>query len=304
MILDDPLSIRQLAIFVALIEQGSFTRAARSLHLSQSTVSGHVADLERRLGVRLVERDRSGLRPTPAGEALLLPARDVLRAEKAARATVEDLTGLMRGHLVVGGSTIPAVYILPELFARFHQRHPPVTLRMRTGDSRDILDMVGRGEVELGVVGAKAEAGDLEAEPVGRDRLVLIVGSRHELAGKRRWSAEDLLAQPLVRREPGSGTREATDAALAGILGAKRAARLHVACEVGSTEAMKSAVRSGLGAAIISDLAVRHELEAGHLVAPDIAGLDAVREFYLVSRAEALLSPAARAFREVAIESD
>ena len=136
----DPLSIRQLEVFVALVEKESFTRAAQHLQLSQSTVSGHVADLERRLGVRLVERERSGVRTTAAGDALLRPAREVLQAERNARMSVEELSGLLKGSLVVGGSTIPASYLLPEIFARFHGEHPGVALRMLTGDSREIVD--------------------------------------------------------------------------------------------------------------------------------------------------------------------
>src|SRR5262245_23058217 len=110
MSVNDPLSIRQLEVFVALVEQGSFTKAARHLELSQSTVSGHMADLERRLGIRLVERDRNGVQPTAGGRALLLPARQALQAERGARMAVQELSGLLRGTLVVGGSTIPASY--------------------------------------------------------------------------------------------------------------------------------------------------------------------------------------------------
>ena len=140
--LQEPLSIRQLEVFLALVEQGSFTRAARHLGLSQSTVSGHVADLERRLGARVVERARSGVRPTAAGTALLGPARQTLAAERSSRQAVEELTGLLGGRLVVGGSTIPATYLLPPIFASFHAAHPGVGLRVVTGDSRDILDRV------------------------------------------------------------------------------------------------------------------------------------------------------------------
>ena len=103
---EDPLSIRQIQVFVALTEQGSFTKAARYLRLSQSTVSGHISDLERRIGLRLVERDRSGVRPTDAGRMLLRPAREVLRSERSARMAMEELSGLLRGLLVVGGSTL------------------------------------------------------------------------------------------------------------------------------------------------------------------------------------------------------
>lgn len=298
----EPLSIRQLEVFVALIGEGSFTRAAKSLHLSQSTVSGHVADLERRLGVRLVERERGGVRPTAAGEALLAPAREVLRAEVGARMAVEELTGLLGGTLRVGGSTIPAAYLLPKLFARFHELYPGVSLRLVTGDSAEVSARVARSEIAIGVVGAPPKGKDLFSRVVGGDRLVLVVSAGHPLAGKASWRAADLMRCAFVMREPGSGTRRAVDAALSGLIGPDESGRVKVACEVGSNEALKAAVRSGLGAAILSGLAVAEELAAGTLVAPRLKGLDIVREFHLVCRKEGLLSPAARAFRDLALE--
>jgi len=284
---------------VALIEQSSFTRAARVLNLSQSTVSGHIADLERRLGVRLVDRERNGVRPTAAGQALLKPARDVLSAERGARMAVEELSGLITGSLTVGGSTIPSCYLLPPIVARFHTLYPGVVLRLVTGDSREIVDRVCAAEVEVGVVGMQPPQGNLVTEPLGRDRLVLIVAPGHPLARKRGVTIPAVAEHPLVLREQGSGTRSATDRALREAL---PAAEIKVVCEVGSTEALKAAVRAGLGAAFISDLAVRDEIEAGTLVAKAVKDFEVERSFSLVSRAESLLSPAARAFREIALD--
>ncbi|MHC4548511.1 MAG: selenium metabolism-associated LysR family transcriptional regulator [Planctomycetota bacterium] len=297
----DPLSIRQLEVFVALLERGSFTRAAQHLQLSQSTVSGHVADLERRLGVRLVERERSGVQPTAAGDALLRPAREVLQAERNARMAVEELAGLLKGTLVVGGSTIPASYLLPEIFARFHAAHPGVALRLWTGDSREILERVGNADVEVGVVGAPPGGADLESTRIGEDRLTLILPPDHELAARATITVSQLLAHGLVMREEGSGTRAATERALTELLGPKRVGELRVASEVGSTEAVKAAVRAGLGLAFVSSLSVGDELESGKLASVRVRGFDVKRSFFLVTRPESLLSPAARAFCRIAL---
>jgi DNA-binding transcriptional LysR family regulator len=296
----DPLSIRQIEVFVALVEQGSFTSAARHLQLSQSTVSGHIADLERRLGVRLVERERQGVRLTPAGDALIGPAREVLQAERTARMSVDELAGLLKGSLAVGGSTIPASYILPGLFARFHAEHPAIRLLLRTGDSREILECIRGADLEIGVVGAPPGDDSLQGVPIGEDRLVLVVAPGHPLAGKRKVRAKDLLDLPLVTREEGSGTRVVAERALAELLDEESVDRVPVACEVGSTEALKAAVRAGLGMAFVSDLAVRDDLEHGALRAVELDGFRVGRPFYLVSRAKASLSPAARAFRDLA----
>jgi DNA-binding transcriptional LysR family regulator len=298
---DEPLSIRQIEAFVALIEQGSFTRAAKKLRLSQSTVSGHIADMERRLGVRLVERDRDGAKPTAAGRALLKPARDVLRAERNARMAIAEVTGLLRGSLVIGGSTIPASYLLPPLLGEFRRAHPGVSIRLVTGDSRAVAHMVRAGEIDLGVVGALPREPGLESWRVGEDRLILVVAKAHPLARRRRVAVGEVLHHPLVMREEGSGTREATLAALAKALGKRALDTLEIACEVGSAEAMKAAVRAGLGAAFVSDLSVREELERGTLVALEVKQFAVAREFHLVAREEEFSSPAARAMRDLAV---
>jgi len=297
----EPLSIRQLEVFVALIEKGSFTRAAERLELSQSTVSGHVADLERRLGVRLVERERAGVRPTAAGQALLRPAREVLRAEKSARMAVAELSGLLSGTLLVGGSTIPASYLLPPIVARFHERHPGVGLRVVTGDSAEIVRRVRGADVEIGVVGAPPGDADLQSDRIDTDQLILILPSTHPLSRRKTLAVPDLAGQRFVMREEGSGTRAATYQALARILSRGDLASISVICEVGSTEAVKAAVRAGLGLAFISNLAVKDELESGSLATARLKGLEVERGFYLIARKESLLSPAAKAFRTIAL---
>jgi DNA-binding transcriptional LysR family regulator len=298
----EPLSIRQLEVFVTLVDEGSFTQAASKLGLSQSTVSGHVADLERRLGVRVVERSRSGVRTTAAGRALLAPARQALSAERAARMAVEELTGLLRGRLVVGGSTIPAAYLVPPLLAEFHARHPEIRLQLSTGDSREVIERVQTAHVDVGIVGADPEPFGLDGVEVGEDRLVLVLPPRHPLAARPSLTVAEVVSQPLVLREEGSGTREATLRSLEAAGGPGNASQLNVVCEVGSTETMKSFVRSGLGLAFVSALAVEEEIRTGSLVSVPVRSFQMRRVFHLASRKGDVLGPAARAFRDLALE--
>lgn len=290
---DDPLSIRQLQVFVTLVDQGSFTRAARHLGLSQSTVSGHMADLEKRLGLRLVGRERAGVEPTGAGEVLLKPAREALRAERHARMAAADLTGLLQGRLTLGGSTIPAVYVLPVLLRGFTEQYPGVTVDMTTGDSSEIVHYVESGEVDVGCVGERPRGRGLTLHEVGGDELVLILPPDHALAGAKNLEAEQLLEQPFVLRERGSGTRRAM---LAALRLDDTAEGLNVSCHVGSTEAVKAAVRSGLGLSFVSNLAVADELAAGSLAVVPVRGAKAPRAFWLVTRSEDEITPAGRTF--------
>jgi DNA-binding transcriptional LysR family regulator len=295
---DDPLSIRQLGVLVALVEQGSFGRAARALGLSQSTVSGHLAEFEDRVGQRLVDRNRKGVVLTAAGKTLLPHAREALRAEAGARRALADLSGLLTGTLRIGGSTIPASHLLPEWIAGFHRGHPRIGLHLFTGDTESVLAQVRSGEVEVGVVGGKPGRSGLLSTEVGEDRLVLVVAPGHPFAKRRSVAVSEAVTTPLVLREKGSGTRAATMASLTTALGEDAVHRLEVVLEVGSTEGLKAAVRSGLGAAFASELAVRTEVATKTLVAVPVDGFDARRIFRMVTREEARLSPAARAFRD------
>jgi DNA-binding transcriptional LysR family regulator len=178
-----------------------------------------------------------------------------------------------------------------------------VTLRLVTGDSREIVERVRNADVEAGIVGAPPSVEDLQSTEVGRDRLILILPPAHPLAGKSAVGAPDLARQPFVMREEGSGTREATESALRKLLGADAMKSLHIACEVGSAEAVKAAVRSGLGAAFVSDLAVHEDLAYGTLATAKVRGFDVTRSFHFVSRPDDLLGPAARAFKGIALGS-
>ena len=296
----DPISIRHLEVFVALVDHGSFTRAARFLGLSQSTVSGHMADFERRLGLTLVSRERSGTTATSAGEVLLGPARQALRAERSVRMAAAELTGLIKGSLTVGGSTIPADYVLPGLLGRFRERHPGLVVDIRAGDTQEIVELVVRGDAEIGIVGARPSVRGVETTPVGGDRLVLIVPSGHAFAGRRAVSLDDVVGEPHVGREEGSGTWRAVVAAIAesGV-----DEELDVVCRVGSTSAVKAAVRAGLGLVFVSALAVEDEVAAGALSIVPVERFDVSRRFHAVTRKVQDLSPAGRAFFEVVREA-
>ena len=293
------LSTRQLEVFVTLVEQGSFTKAARHLGLSQSTVSGHIADLEGRLGLLVVGRERSGVMPSRAGRALLRPAREALRAERNVRMAAAQMTGLLEGTLAVGGSTISAVYLLPALLSAFRGAHAGVVINLVTGDSAEILEKVQHGDVDVGVVGVQPRIRGLISEPIAEDELVLVVPPGHAFAGAGPVTREQVAGQAFVMREEGSGTR----ASLLEALEIREPEReLDVVCHVGSTEAVKAAVRARLGVSFVSDLAVADEVLAGSLVVVDVEGLRLKRSFFLVGREEEHLSPAGRAFWSEALE--
>ncbi len=288
----DPLSLRQLELLAALADEGSFTRTARRLGLSQSTVSEHVADLERRLELRLVERRRSGVVPTTAGAALLQHARSAVRAEQALRQAAAALRGVLAGELVVGASSIPEVHLVPERLAAFRAAHPAVELRLRTGSSQRMLAALAAGEIDVAVVGSAPASAALEARAIAHDEIVLICAAGDPLADRDEVERDELLAAPMVLRESGSGTRKAALHAL----GREPA---QVVLEVSSSEAAIAAVRAGLGVSLVSRLAVEGNARDGVVIVP-VQGWQAARAFYVVTRAARVRTPAAEAFLQMA----
>lgn len=288
------MDLRRLEVFAKVAELGSFSRAAEALFLTQPTVSEHVRALEDELGVQLLDRLGRTTTTTPAGQLLLGYARRILALARDARQAIDQFQGRMSGQLAIGGSTIPGEYVLPALLGRFKARYPDISISLLVGSSRQVSAWVEEGRVEVGVVGAHPASRALAAQPFMPDELVVVVPAGHPWAGRADVSLADVKAEPLVVRERGSGSREALERALAEV-GASLSA-FRVEGEMGSTQAVKQAVRAGVGVAIISRRAVLDECRAGLLTCVRIRDLDVSRSFYLVTHRERTRSPLAEAF--------
>lgn len=287
---------RQLEVFCKIVELKSFSRAADAVELTQPTVSGHIMALERDLGVKLLDRLGREVVPTQAGKTLYGYATRILKLRDEASQAMARMTGDLRGRLEIAASTIPGTYILPHHLKAFAARYPEVTVSVRIGDTKEVVNLVLDRELEVGMVGAKLEASKLHFEPLAEDELVLIVAPEHPWAQREEVEARELAGQPLVLREKGSGTRMRLEQALkaAGL----SLAQLSVAAEIATNEAIKQAVSSGLGAAFVSDLAVAEERKNGTLRALALKGVSLKRTFYVIRRRGVNLSPASETFLE------
>jgi DNA-binding transcriptional LysR family regulator len=288
------MDLRRLEVLAKVAELGSFSRAAEALFLTQPTVSEHVRALEVEVGLPLLDRLGRGTTPTPAGRVLLEYAHRMLKLAEEARQAIEHFQGRMSGTLVVGGSTIPGEYVLPALMGQFKAKYPDIAITLRVGSSRQVSEWVDEGRVELGVVGARPALRSLTARELMTDELVVVVPAGHPWAGRKTVGLADVRSEPLIVREPGSGSREALERALreAGTdLDAFR-----VAGEIGSTQAVKQAVRAGVGITIISKRAVEDECRAGLVSCVKVRDLTVARSFYLVTHRDRTRSPLAEAF--------
>jgi DNA-binding transcriptional LysR family regulator len=288
------MDLRRLEVFVKVAELGSFSRAADALFLTQPTVSEHVRALEDALGVQLLDRLGRGATPTRAGTLLLGYAQRMLALAREAAQAIEQFQGRVSGELTVGGSTIPGEYVVPELIGAFRGKYPDVRVSLLIGSSREVQTWVEEGRVEIGVVGAAPTARVLKGRPLMADELVVVVGAEHPWATRATVSLDELKLEPLIVRERGSGSRQTFERALEGVgldLGDFR-----IVGEIASTQAIKQAVRAGVGVSLISRRAVEDECRARLLACVGIRDLTVTRAFHLVTHRDRTRSPLAQAF--------
>jgi DNA-binding transcriptional LysR family regulator len=275
-----------LRAFAGFVRRGSFSGAAEELRISQPAVSKHIADMERNLGIKLIERRSRKL--TAAGELL---ASHVLRAQAILGQAKHGLAALrepVSGWLSVWASGTPGTYLLPEVIAAFVAAYPTVRVNFELGTSATVVKAVRSHQAEIGIVGAFFAAPEIAAEPLIEDEIV-VVGAPG-LAGKR-ISRDVLEALTWISREEGSGTRAIADDAVAslGILPQRRLA-------LPSWEAIKLAVRHGHGVAACSRLSVTEELETGTLIVIPLVPWKVHRTFSIVHIRDAALTPSAHQF--------
>ncbi|HFB83988.1 MAG TPA: LysR family transcriptional regulator [Thermodesulfatator sp.] len=287
------LDFRQLQVFAKVYEQRSFSRAAEEVFLTQPTVSGHIKALEDFLGVRLFDRLGREVVPTRAGEILYPYARQALSLVAEAEREIRLFLGVEKGRLEIGGSNIPGQYLLPALIGAFKENYPGLELKLLIGDTQKVAEAVARGDIELGVIGARLTSfDDLLYQPCCDDELVLAASTNQNFP--EAIKLEDLERLPLIIREQGSGTRLTTEEALR-----ERGFSLgkcRIIAEMGSTEAVKQAVKAGLGGSFISLRAIEEDLLSRRLRIIPVKGLNIRRHFYLVRHKGRSLSPPAAAF--------
>lgn len=292
---ENPMTLRQLQVFLAVAREKSFSLAARKIHSSQPTMSEHVAELEVELGKKLFFRRGREVALTEAGRVFEQYVASAVLAVEGARQAVNDLDGLTHGSLMVGASTTPGIYVMPAIIAAFRRRHPGVELRLQIANSRVIEERVKARELDLGVVGGHAVGPGEECLAAGLpDELILVVPPDHAWAKRRDIAPQALAGEPLLMREEGSATRSLTERALQ-----RAGVRFQVTLELDHTEAIKQAVMVGLGVAFISIYAVRGELETRRLHALRLKGIRMQRHFHVLHHEARRLTASARAFMEV-----
>jgi DNA-binding transcriptional LysR family regulator len=285
-------SLRQLRVFEAAATNGSFSKAAESLHLTQPGVSMHIKELETNAGLPLFERIGRKLYVTEAGRELLARARDILRALKDAEDTLNGLKGLRRGRINLAVVST-AKYFVPQLLARFGKNFPELEIRLTVNNRTSVIEQLVANEVDLAIMGRSPEALDTLAEPFAQNPHVIIAAPHHPLSAQRDVAVAEVAKENFIVREPGSGTRLAMEHFFA---------EFHLVCNVGmemaSNETIKQAVMAGMGVSFLSRHTIDLELETKRLVVLNVHGTPVIRQWHVAHLAKKRLSPTAVAFKE------
>ncbi|HSO82374.1 LysR family transcriptional regulator [Thiocapsa sp.] len=285
-------SIRQLKVFDAVARHLSYTRAAEELHLSQPAVSMQMRQLEEEAGLPLFERLGNRMLLTAAGREVFDYGRTVNRALREMEEVLESLKGVSRGrlHLAVA-STVN--YFAPRLLAIFQQRYPGIGLQLDVTNREQLVRMLYDNAVDLVLMGVPPTDMEVESEAFMENPLVVIAPPDHPLVSEQAISPARLSDEIFVMREPGSGTRQTMERFFG-----ERGLTIRYGMQMTRNEAVKQAVRSGLGLSVVSMHTIELELETRRLMTLDVEGFPDRRQWYLVYRRGKRLSPAANAFRE------
>lgn len=290
------ITLRQLEILQAVAHCGSFTRASEEVHLTQPAVSMQIKQLESLLGMPLFEHAGKKIILTEAGNEALRSAQFVIRELNGLEQSLASLKGLKGGLLTVSAASTASVFAA-RLMAMFRSQHPEVHVSLNVVNRETLLQHLVDDVSDLALMGAPPGGYHLIGQPFMENPLVIIAACDHPLAGKNKISFSKLLDEPLVVREPASGTRNALENCFL-----ERGLPFQPAMEMNKNEAIKQAVEAGLGVGLVSLHTVQAELVSGQLCVLDIEGFPLKRKWYLVQREGKRLSPAAQAFTELVLK--
>jgi DNA-binding transcriptional LysR family regulator len=283
-------TLRQLRVFETVAVHLNYTQAAKALHLSQPAVSMQVKQLEESVGMPLFEHTGKKIQLTEVGREVHQYTRTIFQTFEEMEEVVAALKGLDTGHLNIAvASTVN--YFAPRLLAAFSRRFPGINLRLDVTNRERLMALLQNNEIDLVLMGRPPQDIDLEFKPFMDNPLVVIAPPGHPSQDQRNIPAKRLSEEVFIMREAGSGTRLAMERYFD-----EQKIEISTGMRMTRNEAIKQAVRAGMGLGVVSTHTIELELETGRLVVLDIEGFPLQRHWYLVYRKNKRLSPAARAF--------
>jgi len=276
------MDIDRLKVFIDASQTFSFSETAKRMHVAQPTISKYIHDLEQDLGVRLFERSKRGLRLTQAGQTILPWANHLVLECNQLEDLAKSLDGDVTGKLRIACTTAAGKYLLPHLAARFRRIHPHVQICILSCTQVGAIERLLENDAELGVVSYEMENKQLHCQYFFTDHIILIVPADHPWAQKQFIEPPDLLGEPLIMREPTSGTRRALLSELAAHDITEN--DLNILFEVGNAEAIVAAVGAGIGISFVSHMAAAYALAFECVVEVPVQGIDLRRKICMARR--------------------
>jgi len=290
------ITLRQLEILDAVARCGSFSAASTELHLTQPAVSMQIKQLEGILGLPLFEHMGKQIHLTEAGEDTLRTGRTISHELENLQQMLADRQGLKGGTLTVSAASTASVFAA-RMMALFRDQHPDVRISLNVVNRETLLRHLTDNRIDLALMGQPPDGFHLAAQPFMENPLVVIGATGHPLAGTENIPLAELVAQPLIGREQGSGTRNALEKFLT-----DHGYVYKAAMEMNKNEAIKQAVEAGLGVGVVSLHTVQAELVSGQLCVLDVQGFPIKRQWYLVQREGKRPSSATQAFKKLVLE--
>ena len=294
---DLPFTLDQLRILRAIVSEGSFKKAADSLYVTQPAVSLQIQNLEKQLEICLFDRGGRKAQLTEAGKVLINYCDSILNQCQEACRAIEDLQQLKGGSLVIGASQTTGTYLMPRMLGLFRQKYPEVKVELHVHSTRRTGWSVANGQIDLAVIGGElpTELNELlDVIPYATDELALVLPPKHPFAKLPELNKEDLYRLDFVSLDSQSTTRKVLDQLLASA--GLDVQRLRIEMELNSLEAIKNAVQSGLGAALLPVVSIEREIAAKTLYKPLVLNLEVRRELKLIRHPARYRSRAAEAF--------
>ncbi len=296
---DLPFTLDQLRILRAIVNEGSFKKAAERLYVTQPAVSLQIQNLEKQLEVALFDRGGRKAELTEAGQILLLYCERILSQCQEACRAIDDLENLKCGSLIVGASQTTGTYLMPRMISLFRQKYPDVSVQLQVHSTRRTGWSVANGQIDLAIIGGELPQDlneVLEVIPFATDELALVLPTKHQFANLTVLKKEDLYRLSFITLDSQSTTRKVVDRLLEN--SGLEIQKLHIEMELNSLEAIKNAVQAGMGAAFLPVVSIERELAAETILKLNVADLEVRRELKLISHPARYCSKASIAFRE------
>ena len=288
-----------LKTFITVVNEKSLSKAGKLLNLTQPAITKHLQSLEEHFNTVLLERNIKGIKLTEDGAVLYKYAQELLKILEEAEQNISGNKDNPKGILNIGASNIPGQYLLPLILGKYNQTYPNVKVNLEISDTGEVMSKILDGVYDVGAVGSEIKNPRLDFIPFFKDELIFILPTSHPLSGNKWLKPEDFYKIPLIWREKGSGTRMFLEKSLKNIGIYEK--KLNIVMELGSNQAVLTAVEGGLGGAFCSEIAVRDAVKLGKVTVHRIKGVGFQRNLFLLYLKRKKLQPLINNFINLAI---